>query len=94
MEIPQPLWAPLPVPTHSLCDNYFPCLLSKFPVLPLVFSIIIYSPCPTLQILLSDDLVSYKMTYPQHGYLAHIILGKKMSVANSVPAVPVSSTGN
>lgn len=94
VEVPQPLWAPLPVPTHPLRDSYFPCLLSEFPLLPLVFSIIIYSPCSTLQILLSDDLVSYKRTYPQHRHLARIILGKKMSVANSVPALPFSSTGN
>lgn len=94
VEIPQPLWAPLPVPTHCLQDNYFPCLLSEFPLLPHIFSIVIYSPCHTLQILLSDDLASYKMTYPQHRYLARIILCKKMSVANSVPAVPFSSTGN
>lgn len=94
VEIPQPLWAPLPVPTHCLCDSYFPCLLSEFPLLPHTFSIIICSPCPTLQILLSDDFVSYKMTYPRHRYLTHIMLRKKMLVADSVPAVPFSSTGN
>lgn len=93
-DIPQPLWAPLPVPTHCLLENYFPCLPSEFPLLPHVCPIIIYSPCPALQILLSDDLVSYERTYPQHRYLAHIILCKEMSVANSVPDVLFSSTGN
>lgn len=81
------------MPPHSLHDNYFHCLLAEFPLLPFVFPIVIYSPCPTLEILLSDDLVSYKMTYLQHRYSAHIVLGKKVSVSNSAPAVPFCSTG-
>lgn len=92
MEIPQALWHLCQCPPTSFmtitflpfCYNTSGCCLHFLQL---------YSPCATFLILLSDILVSYKRTSPQHRYLAHVILVRNVS-CKLCSCVPFFSAGN